>query len=124
MIKGIGIDLIKIQRMREAIKRSGVLFLEKVFTDREIEHAPKEEQERVIYFAMRFAAKESIVKAFGTGWIGVQGIDIEIKAGYGGEPVVEISGDLADIASRRKINKVLLSMSSDSEYAIAVSILL
>jgi holo-[acyl-carrier protein] synthase len=123
LIVGIGVDLIKIQRIKEALDRSGMRFLEKVFTPKEIELASKGE-DRAAYFATRFAAKESVLKAFCTGWAGVKGTDIHIEPGARGEPLVKLSGGLAEMASQRGVTRVLVSLSYDSEYAIAMCILL
>lgn len=122
MVLGVGVDLIRIQTMREIIDRSGTRFLNKVFTRAEIELASNA-ADKAAYFAARFAAKESILKAFSTGWIGVEGTDIEIEPGTLGEPVVKLSGNLAEIARRKGVSRVLLSISCDSEYAVATTIL-
>jgi holo-[acyl-carrier protein] synthase len=122
MIVGIGIDLIKIQRIKEAIERGGERFLKKVFTTAEIQSA-LEEGDKNAFFAMRFAAKESILKAFGIGWTGVKGTDVEIVRGKLGEPVVKLSKKLQRMMIRMSAKKVLLSMSYDSEYAVAVAVL-
>lgn len=122
MIAGVGIDIIKIQRIKEAIERSGERFLRKVFTTAEIRSA-LEEGDRNAFFATIFAAKESILKAFGIGWVGVNGTDIEIVRGKLGEPAVKLSKKLQRIMASMGAKKVLLSISYDSEYAIAVAIL-
>jgi len=119
---GIGIDLVRIQRMADIINRSGEVFIKKLFTDREIELSSQEN--RIVYFAMRFAAKEAILKALSIGWTdGVKGTDIEIKRGKLGEPLVTLSGKVGEVAARKGVKRVFLSMSYDSEYAIAVAVL-
>jgi holo-[acyl-carrier protein] synthase len=123
MIVGLGIDIINIQRIKEAIERGGEYFLRKVFTNAEIQSA-LDEGDKNAFLAMRFAAKESILKAFGIGWTGVKGTDIEIVRGKLGEPVVKLSKKLQRIMIYMSAKKVLLSMSYDSEYAVAVSVLI
>ena len=119
---GIGIDLVRIQRMADIINRSGEVFIKKLFTDREIELSSQENG--IVYFAMRFAAKEAILKALSIGWTdGVKGTDIEIKRGKLGEPLVTLSGKVSEVAARKGVKRVFLSMSYDSEYAIAVAVL-
>jgi len=122
LILGVGVDLIRIQTVGEAIERSGMRFLKKVFTPREID-AGSAAADRTAYFATRFAAKESILKAFSTGWIGIEGTDIEIEPGPLGEPLVKLTGNLAEIARKRRVDSVLVSLSYDSEYAMAMAIL-
>jgi holo-[acyl-carrier protein] synthase len=123
MIVGLGIDIINIQRIKEAIERGGEYFLRKVFTNAEIQSA-LDEGDKNAFLAMRFAAKESILKAFGIGWTGVKGTDIEIVRGKLGEPVVKLSKKLQRIMIYMSAKKVLLSMSYDSEYAVAVAVLI
>jgi holo-[acyl-carrier protein] synthase len=119
---GVGVDLVRIPRIAEAIDRSQVAFLNKVFTKREIENASHEN--RAAYFATRFAGKEAVLKALSTGWAhGAQGTDIEIDSGKSGEPIVTLSGRVGDIAAEKGVKEVLLSLSYDGEYAIAVAIL-
>lgn len=122
MILGIGVDLCKIQRVREALERTGAPFLAKFFTKSEIKLAP-EMGDLALYFAARFAAKEAILKAFQVGLTQYEPTDIEIGVGKLGEPIVSLSGSLAESAAKQGIKQVLVSMSSDSEYAVAVSVL-
>lgn len=119
---GLGVDLVKIPRIAEAIERSKDVFLNKVFTKREIEKASQ--GDRTAYFATRFAGKEAVLKALCVGWShGVRGTEIEIDNGKFGEPVVKLSGRVRDIATQKGIEKILLSLSYDSDYAVAVAVL-
>lgn len=122
MISGIGTDICRISRVSEAIERTGAPFLNKFFTRAEIELAGRSASLST-HLAARFAAKEAIFKAFGIGFTRFEGTDIEIGAGELGEPVVSLSGGLAEFAARMGIKKVLVSMSFDGEYATAVSVL-
>jgi len=123
-VLGIGTDIVKIQRMQTAVQRSGRGFLEKIFVQRELEQA-RSCTDFVIYLATRFAGKEAIFKAFGTGWnTGVKLTEIEIANGKFGEPVVLLSGRFSELASQRNVEKVLLSVSYDTEYAIGFAVLL
>jgi holo-[acyl-carrier protein] synthase len=119
---GVGVDLVRIPRIAEAIDRSEIAFLNKVFTKREIENASPEN--RAAYFATRFAGKEAVLKALSIGWAyGAQGTDIQIDSGKSGEPIVTLSGRVRDIATEKGVKEVLLSLSYDGEYAIAVAVL-
>ena len=122
MIVGVGIDLCKIQKLRDALERSGDVFLSKIFTQNEIELASKE-GDTARYFASRFAAKEAIFKALGVGLFKYKGTEIEIGAEKSGRPTVSISGELNDFTTKMGVNHIFISLSHDGEYATAVAIL-
>ena len=115
-------DLCKIERVREAMERTGEAFLRKFFTEKEIDLASKT-SDVAAYFAARFAAKEAIFKALQIGLFKYEGTDIEISAGELGEPIVSLSGNLAEFATHKGVGQVWVSMSYDGEYAVAVSVL-
>jgi holo-[acyl-carrier protein] synthase len=120
---GIGVDLITISRMREILETSGRVFIEKVFTSLEKQRA-ETHPDRVAYLAMTFAAKEAIFKTFGIGWeTGVQFKEIEIQDGEHGEPLPVLTGRFAELAAERGVSRVLLSLSYDGDYAVAVAAL-
>ncbi|KXG42551.1 holo-ACP synthase [Tepidibacillus infernus] len=91
MIIGIGIDLVEIPRIKGIIENKGSHFLQKVFTQKELAGAPLNPQRKIEYLAGRFAGKEAVAKAFGTG-IGKQlnWKDIEISSLDSGKPIVVI----------------------------------
>lgn len=122
MILGIGIDLCEIRRVREAIERTGEPFMKKFLTQKEMDLAPKTGA-IALYVATRFAAKEAIFKAFSIGFSKFEATDIEIGVGELGEPTVLLSGNLAKFAAQRGVKKVLVSISSDGQYATAISLL-
>jgi len=127
LVKGIGVDLVKVERIADIIDTSGEKFLNKLFTKREILHhhstSKRGGHDEYEYFASLFAAKESIVKAFGIGWLGTKGTDIEIRQDSLGAPHAKLSGGLAKLARRRGVRRIHLSLSSDSGYAVAACIL-
>jgi len=121
MIIGIGVDLVKIGRIEKAAKGSG--FLERVFTEREREYCSRQKYPAQ-HYAARFAAKESILKAIGTGWSGgVRWIDMEVLHGEGGGPIVNLSGRVKDMMDLKGVKQVMLSYSHDEGYAVAQVIL-
>jgi holo-[acyl-carrier protein] synthase len=123
MILGVGVDIITISRMKNILETSGNSFLRKVFTPWEQERA-ESHPDKVAYAAMTFAAKEAIFKTFGIGWhYGVQFNEIEVQEGRFGEPLPVLSGRFAEIAAERGVSRVLLSLSFDGDYAIAVAAL-
>jgi len=118
MIIGIGIDLVKIDRIEKAGKnQSG--FLERVFTVRERAYCSRQKFPAQ-HYAGRFAAKEAVLKAIGTGWsAGVKWTDLEVLHGDGGGPIVNISGRIKDLMDLRGVKQILLSYSHDEGYAVA-----
>ena len=123
MVMGIGVDIIAISRMRDILETSGKVFMNKVLTPYEQERC-EAHHDRVAYVAMTFAAKEAIFKTFGIGWeTGVQLKEIEVRDGEWGEPMPVLTGRFLELASERKASRVLLSLSYDGDYAIAVATL-
>jgi holo-[acyl-carrier protein] synthase len=123
MTLGVGVDIIAISRMKTILETSGSSFMRKVFTPWEQQRA-ETHPDKVAYAAMTFAAKEAIFKTFGIGWhYGVKFNEIEVQEGKFGEPLPVLSGRFAEIAAERGVSKVLLSLSYDGDYAIAVATL-
>ena len=115
---GVGVDIIKISRIRDAVENSGKVFLNEVFTEWEQKRA-QSHHDSAAYLAMTFAGKEAIFKCFGIGWeTGVKLKEIEIKDGDFGEPCPILSGKFASLADERGVARALLSLSYDTEYAI------
>lgn len=110
MIIGVGCDIVKISRIEKLIKESGERFLNKIFTALEIELAPRNNQYN--YFAKRFAAKEAVVKALGTGFGEIAFHDIEITNNDLGKPIVNFN-------SLKGSYNIHLSLSDEEEYAVA-----
>jgi len=121
MIIGIGIDLVKISRIEKASKNHSA-FLERVFTAREREYCSRMKYPAQ-HFAGRFAAKEAVLKAFGTGLgAGMNWTDIEVLHGEGGGPIVTMGGGVKDLADLKGVKQVLLSYSHDEGYAVAQAV--
>ena len=122
MVSGIGVDIISITRIKNAVENSGKVFLDEVFTEWEQQRA-KSQSDPIAYFAMTFAAKEAIFKCFSIGWgTGVKLTEIEIRDGEFGEPIPVLTGTFAKLACERGITKVLLSLSYETEYAVGSAI--
>ncbi|MGL4253678.1 MAG: holo-ACP synthase [Fusobacteriaceae bacterium] len=117
MFSGIGNDIIEIERIKQALSRPG--FRQRVFTEREIEEIGNKGDKTESY-AGKFAAKEAVAKAFGTGVRGFDLRDIEVLGDELGKPVVHLGGNLAEKYMNHKIE---LSISHCKEYAAAVAIL-
>lgn len=117
MIIGLGTDIVEISRIKKAIERTST-FLEKVYTKKEIEYISKKKNPYPSY-AGRFAAKEAISKAFGTGVRKFGLLDIEILNDDLGKPLVYLSDELV----KKYKGKLNLSISHSKEYATATAIL-
>lgn len=119
MINGIGTDIVEIDRIEKAMEREG--FLQKIFNRREIDYL-KRRNMRPEYVAGRFAAKEAIVKALGTGFKGINTKDIEIERNALGKPIVVLKGNAKKIASKYGDYKIHLSISHGRDNAIAYAL--
>lgn len=121
MIKGIGTDILLIQRMREILQYSAASFIEKVFSREEQEQA-KARSDSVVYYAMRFAGKEAVIKCFGdvAGETGLN--EIEIRNARTGKPEVRLLGKTRKLAKSMGISTIQISLSYDGEYALAFAI--
>ena len=119
MIKGLGNDIIEIGRIEGSIGRFGQRFLDRLFTPDEQKYCTQY-HEPARHFAGRFAAKEAIVKALGTGFRhGISWLDIEIINDNDGCPHVYFSQSLKDLFDNPRI---LISISHCKDYASAVAI--
>lgn len=121
MIIGIGTDIVEIARLRQSIERSGRHFLDHVFTPSEQAEAPPGETNLYAYYAGRWAAKEALSKALGTG-IGADCPlrDITISNDALGKPWLTLAGAAAATADRLGIRRLHLSLSHERSYACAV----
>jgi holo-[acyl-carrier protein] synthase len=115
-----GVDIIDIARIRLAVERQGSRFLDRIFTPAEQECCRNRGASHMNSLAVRFAAKEAVSKAFGTG-IGSSAsfLDIEILQAPGGRPYVVLYG--AAEKTFRKLNGVDLAISLSHERSLAVA---
>jgi holo-[acyl-carrier protein] synthase len=113
-----GVDIIEIERIDRAILRFGERFFERFFTPYELIDA----QGRTPALAARFAAKEAVAKALGTGIGEVGWRDIEIRRGPRGEPTLALHGDGAELANRLGLHAWSISLSHTHEHAVAVAV--
>ena len=122
MIVGIGVDLVKIDRIDKAGKNHEG-FLERLFTGREREYCSRQKFPAQ-HYAARFAAKEAVLKAIGTGWsAGIKWTDMEVLHGEGGGPILNLSGRVKDLLDLKGVKQALLSYSHDEGYAVAQVVL-
>jgi holo-[acyl-carrier protein] synthase len=120
---GIGVDLVECARIQHSLDRFGERFLHRVFTDGEIEYSLSMKFP-ARHLAARFAGKEAVSKAFGTGIgkaMGWRNIDIQKKPS--GEPFLVFSGPAQELASQRGVASALISLSHTERHAIACVVL-
>lgn len=121
MIYGIGIDIVRIERLRKAVERWGSKFLERIFTRNEIDYC-YEKKEPYLSLSVRFAAKEALIKAIGSE-IPVSFTDIEVLNYGSGRPFLKINGALESYFNEKAIKCTHLSLSHEREYGVACVVL-
>ena len=121
-IIGIGTDIIECLRIAQMIERHGELFINRVYTQHEIQYC----QSRKLatqHYAGRWAAKEAILKALGTGWRrGISWRDIEVRNEPGGRPTVAMRGGARDVVEQLGITEMLISISHCRSHATAYAL--
>jgi holo-[acyl-carrier protein] synthase len=116
---GIGIDIIEVSRIRASLERHGERFHRKICTASEAEYCTRM-RDPAPFFAARFAAKEAVSKALGTGIGAACGwLDIEVRRKASGEPFIVLHGAGAETAKRLGIAQMLVTLSHTEHYAAA-----
>ena len=135
MILGVGIDMVELKRIEDALGRKGEKFLDRVYTPRERgECQPEADKDRegiapelafsVQRLAGKFAAKEAFLKALGTGLArGVTWQDVAVLSGAGGAPLVHLRGRAEELARSRGVKSVHVSISHSDTSAVAIVVL-
>jgi holo-[acyl-carrier protein] synthase len=123
MILGVGIDIIEVARIKASLEKFGDRFLRRILRPDEITYCFSN-REPAPFVAARFAAKEAVSKAFGTG-IGAQlgWQDIEVRRKESGEPYVVLHEKGRELLAARRARMVHLSLSHTVVYAAAVAVL-
>ncbi len=120
MVKGIGVDIIEIDRIARSIADLGDHFLQKIFTPGEIAYCnakPNSHQ----HFAARFAAKEALSKALATGWAGeFRWKDVEVTNEPTGKPVLSLHGSMKQSLA---LSKVFVSLSHSDHHVVAMVVI-
>lgn len=119
---GIGTDIIECVRIAQMIEKHGELFLNRVFTAREIQYCSTRRAANQ-HYAGRWAAKEAVLKVLGTGWArGILWTDIEVVNEVSGAPNIRLVNRAAEIATDRGIAQVHITISHCRAYATAFAI--
>jgi holo-[acyl-carrier protein] synthase len=122
MIIGTGIDLIEIERVRQALEdpRIGTRFRDRVFTANEIAYCEKKRRGKYESYAGRFAAKEAVMKALGRGWGSkVCWLDIEVVRARSGKPEIALHNKTAQWGEQLGIRRWALSITHTGQHGMA-----
>lgn len=121
MIIGVGIDIIEIDRIKRAADRR-TAFSQRILTQKELAVC-QEKPDFYAALAVRFAAKEAVLKALGTGLRGCSWHEIEITSAPSGQPGVELSGQAREIAKQLGVAEIKISLSHSRGNAVAFCII-
>ncbi len=110
-----GVDIIELDRIQKTVERWGQRFLLRIYTEGEIAYC----RGRIPQLAARFAAKEAVMKALGTGIRGVGWREVEVVRMRGQAPSIRLHGRASGVAQRRGVQHITVSLSHSRDYAIA-----
>lgn len=122
-IRGIGIDVVEVRRIEQALARWGDSFVARIFTPDEDERA-RHPRARSMRLAARFAAKEAVMKALGLGWRTMAWREIEIRNDSLGRPSVVLRGGAARAAAQRGVGSIHVTLSHTHGLALASALAL
>ena len=123
MIVGMGVDVVDLERIRQALERTGERFVRRIYTPAEEEYC-RRHRDPIPHFAVRFAAKEALFKALGTGWAkGVQWRDVEVDRSGGGAPRLLLRDEAHKHSLALGTTVVHCTLSHSEHSAVAVVIL-
>ena len=123
MIRGIGVDIVKVDRIEQAVERWGSRFLKRIFTAAEIERCQQRARPAQC-LALRFAAKEAFAKALGLGMRkGLRWRDIEVVHNHLGKPDLLLHNQAQRLLEAMEARRTWLSLSDERESALAVVVL-
>lgn len=119
MIKGIGVDIIEISRLKKITDKWGNKALKKIFTDNELKYC-NSVKNKFHSLGVRFAAKEAVLKAIGMGLDkGISCKDIEIIKLNSGKPEVKLAGKIKNLFRKLKLSHIGISLSHSDNFAVA-----
>jgi len=122
MVVGLGVDIVEIERMRKALKRTPRM-KQRLFSEDEQWYCEHKNQPE-IHYALRFAAKEAVLKALGTGFSGMNFFDVEVAHDEKGRPYPKLHGAAKDYAQQMGIVEMHLSLSYTKTTAVASAVAL
>ena len=123
MIIGIGVDIAETERFERIYARFGVRIARRILTGNELREFDRRNQP-ASYLATRFAAKEAAAKALGTGFGETVGYkSIEVENDEFGKPLINFSGGALQLANRKQVTNVFVSLSDEKHYVVAMVVL-
>ncbi|UCC47546.1 MAG: holo-ACP synthase [Gemmatimonadota bacterium] len=123
MIVGIGVDLVRVERLRSLVERHGERARRRLFTPAELADCDQRADPSEC-LAARFAAKEAALKALGTGKIpGTRWTDLEITRAESGSPALKLAGSARARAQRVGVDRVWVSLSHEAGFACALVVM-
>jgi holo-[acyl-carrier protein] synthase len=123
-VLGIGTDIVECLRIAKMIERHGELFVGRVFTAHEIDYCSTKKA-ATQHFAGRWAAKEAVLKALGTGWVrGITWRDVEVRNQPGGKPTIRLAGGARAACEQLGVAEMLISISHCRSHATAYALAL
>lgn len=120
MITGLGVDIVEIDRMARALERHPGMRA-RLFSDEERAYCDKRNRPE-IHYALRFAAKEAVLKALGTGFAGMKFTDVEVVRDAGGRPTPRLTGRAAEVAEEQGVVELHVSLSYTHTTAVASAV--
>jgi holo-[acyl-carrier protein] synthase len=121
-ILGLGTDIVECLRIAQMIERHGELFISRVYTDHEIEYC-RARKSATQHYAGRWAAKEAVLKALGTGWQrGMCWRDIEVRNDRSGAPSVILRGATREMQEQAGISRIHITISHCRCHAVAYAV--
>ena len=122
-VVGVGIDQIEVARIRDSLEKHGNHFLDKIFSPTEQAYC-REKADPAPHLAARFAAKEAVAKAFGTGFGKEFGwLDAEVANGDEGQPLLRFSEKGRALLEKKGVNEALVSLTHLESIASAIVVL-
>ena len=120
MITGLGVDIVEIDRMKTALERHPRM-RERLFSADERAYCDKRNRPE-IHYALRFAAKEAVLKALGTGFAGMRFTDVDVVRDAGGRPTPRLAGRAKEVAEQLGVVELHLSLSYTHTTAVASAV--
>ena len=118
----VGTDIIEVARIEKLIKEKGDKFLDKIYTQKEINYCESKGPNKYQHYAGRFAAKEAVMKLLGTGIRGVGWKEIEIHRKRGFKPTINLYSRAKNIANDKGIKNIEISITHSKTMALAVAV--
>ena len=122
-MKGIGTDIVQIDRIKKVYSKQGVRFVNRILTEKE-QAVFDSRGQAIAFLANRYAAKEALAKSLGTGIAdGVTFLDFEVLPNQHGKPIVSVCGRAEELLEAKGVTRVEISISDEQDYAVAFVVL-